>query len=131
MSTLAYLDSSALVKLVFEERESDALIEFLLPLDWISSALTRVEVLRSARRSGVDGAVARAQHVLSRMNFVRLDDAILAAAAGTEPRDLRSLDALHLVSALSLGPNLDGIVVYDRRLADAARHAGLTIWAPA
>jgi predicted nucleic acid-binding protein len=55
---------------------------------------------------------------------------LLTAAARVEPTSLRALDAIHLATALSLGHDLSGIVVYDRRLADAARGAGLTVWAP-
>jgi predicted nucleic acid-binding protein len=69
--------------------------------------------------------------VLDRIHVIRADDTMLAAAADIEPSTLRSLDAIHLVTALSLRPNLSGIVVYDRVLADAAGRAGLTVWAPA
>ena len=56
---------------------------------------------------------------------------MLAAAADVQPSRLRTFDSIHLVTALSLRPNLAGIVVYDSRLAGAARDAGLTVFAPA
>ena len=62
--------------------------------------------------------------------LVPVDDAILDAAASLEPRELRTLDALHLATALSLGDDLGAMLVYDVRLASAAQHAGLTVVAP-
>jgi predicted nucleic acid-binding protein len=56
---------------------------------------------------------------------------VLRDAAEVEPLSLRSLDAVHLATALSLQPELAGMIVYDHRLAAAARAAGLTVWAPA
>ena len=126
-----YLDSSALIKLVFEEAESAALYTFLADHPRrASSVLARVEVLRTVGRVE-DPAVTRDAHeLLRRVHLIRPDDAMLAAASALEPPTLRAFDAIHLVTALSLRPNLAGVVVYDRLLADAARAAGLTVWAP-
>jgi predicted nucleic acid-binding protein len=55
----------------------------------------------------------------------------VSRAVFIEPPSIPSLDAIHLATALSLEPDLSGMVVYDRRLADAARNAGLTVFAPA
>jgi predicted nucleic acid-binding protein len=55
----------------------------------------------------------------------------LADAARIDPLTLRSLDAVHLATAVALAADIEGMVVYDRRLAQAARDAGLTVWAPA
>lgn len=126
-----YLDSSALMKLVFEEVETPALETFLRdrPLR-VSSSLARVEVMRAARTVG-DALVSRhASHVLAAITLIAPDAALLAEAASVDPLWVRSLDAIHLATALALRPDIDGIVVYDLRLADAARHAGLTVWAP-
>jgi predicted nucleic acid-binding protein len=129
---IVYLDSSAIIKLVFEEEESAALCAFLVAYPTrATSVLAQVEVLRTIRRVQ-DLTVARdGREVLDRIHVIRADDTMLAAAADIEPSTLRSLDAIHLVTALSLRPNLSGIVVYDRVLADAAGRAGLTVWAPA
>jgi predicted nucleic acid-binding protein len=127
-----YLDSSALLKLIFEEDESDSLREFLAGHPQrASSSLARVEVLRTAGRVE-DPAVTRdASELLEGVHLIRPDDAMLVAAAEIGPSTLRSFDSIHLVTALSLRPNLTGIVVYDRQLAAAARDAGLTVFAPA
>jgi hypothetical protein len=126
-----YLDSSAILKLVFEESETTGLEAFLG--EWpihVSSALARVEVMRIAARVE-DRAVGReANRLLRAINLIRVDDAIIAAAAAIKPSGLRSLDALHLATAQTVGHHLAGMVVYDRRLAAAAQDHGIVVWAP-
>lgn len=126
-----YLDSSALIKLVFHEQETDALETFLRdrPVR-VSSALARVEVLRAARTVGDSLVTRHAAALLGAVELIAPGTGLLADAARLEPLTLRSLDAVHLATAVALLPDIDGMVVYDRRLADAARQAGLTVWAP-
>lgn len=130
---LLYLDSSALIKLVLPEKESRALLQSLA--DWpvrLSSELAAVEVVRAARRASADPAVEqRAVEILAGLHLLKIDSAVLDRASHLEPRTLRSLDALHLASALSLGEDLGAIVVYDTRLAAAATELGLRVLAPA
>ena len=130
--TLLYLDSSAIIKLIVKEPETDALFAFLR--EWselISSAIVRVEVLRALRRArGGGGAYHRGQDVLARLALVRLNEEIADTAAGLDPLELRALDAIHLASALSVRENLAGIVTYDIRLARAARSIPIRVWAP-
>ncbi len=106
------------------EAESDAL-RFLLR-DWptrVSCALARTEVPRAVR--GQDPkAVLRARALLSRTHLLHLDDPLLGAAAALDPQVLRSLDAIHLAAAQSLGETLGAIVTYDQRMADAAKVLG-------
>lgn len=126
-----YLDSSALVKLVLPEVESGALLESLSA--WpvrISSELARVEVVRAARRTTDLAAVQRAEEVLAGLYLLEIDRDILAQAARLEPQTLRSLDAVHLSSALSLGADLGPIVTYDSKMATAAAGCGLEVMAP-
>ncbi len=125
-----YVDSSALVKLAFEEPESKALRRYLQrkrPL--VSSALARTEVLRALLGEGDDG-LARGRAVLARVELVRVNDRILNAAAVLRPADLRSLDAVHLVTAQQLGSDLGQIVTYDERMLAAATQLGLRTAAP-
>jgi predicted nucleic acid-binding protein len=126
-----YLDSSALVKLVVTEPESAALRRYLRrrPLR-VSSALARVEVPRAVRAHG-RAAVARARAVLARLRLLRLDDALLDEAAELDGGVLRSLDAIHLASAATLGTELDAVLTYDRRMTEAARAMGIAVSAPA
>lgn len=129
---LVYLDSSALIKLIFEERETQVLAEFLTA--WpnrISSVLARVEVMITVRRVHDEDITRQARDVLDRLDLVCPDEDLFAAAAAIDPPVVRALDAIHLATAISLGHQLAGMVVYDLRLADAARRAGLTVWAPA
>ena len=127
-----YIDSSAILKLIFEEPETSALARFLERRpERVSSALARVEVLRIASRVD-DRAVQReALRVLKGVSLVRVDDGVVAAAATIAPAGLRSRDASHLATAQAFGHHLAGMVVYDRRLAAAAREHGITVWMPA
>lgn len=127
-----YLDSSALVKLVLPEAESNALLESLS--SWpvrVTSELARVEVVRAARRATPNPVVEqRAEEVLASLYLLKIDSDILSEAARLEPRTLRSLDAVHLASALSLGTDLGPIVTYDSNMATAAAGYGLEVLAP-
>ncbi|HEX2223385.1 MAG TPA: type II toxin-antitoxin system VapC family toxin [Thermoanaerobaculia bacterium] len=130
--TLLYLDSSALVKLVLPERETAAL-RSILPrfAGLVSSALAEVEVYRAIWRVSSNPKTRQnAGQVLARVNLLDLDNPILSMASALEPKTLRSLDALHLASALSLGTDLQALVTYDARLAEAARQTGLEVLAP-
>ena len=128
---LLYLDSSAIVKLVVPEAETKALRELLK--SWperVSSVVARIEVERVARRIGV-GAVRRARTVLSRIALVDLDEDVLRTAAALEPPELRTLDAIHLATAISLDPDLGALCAYDVRLGGAASSKTIDVLAPA
>ena len=128
-----YLDSSAIVKLVKRERESKALMRYLrknMADAKVTSALARVEVVRAVA-SGGPTAVAHARRQLARINQVNLDRRLLDTAATMVPATiLRSLDAIHLASALSIGADLRAVVTYDRRMSDAATSLGLGVESP-
>jgi predicted nucleic acid-binding protein len=130
---LAYLDSSALVKLVVAEPESTALIERLRA--WpqrVSSALALTELPRALARAGLGAAAhRRARSVLERLDLLAVDARILTAAATLEPGDLRTLDAIHLASALAVREDLEVVVTYDRRMRAAAERMRLDVSAPA
>ncbi len=132
MSRLLYLDSSAIVKTIIAEAETPALLATLA--DWpdrVSSALARVEVPRALRRAGAPAAVfRRAEETLRRLLLIWLDDDVLEVAAGLDPESLRTLDAIHLATALSVRSDLQAVVTYDLRFARAAVHARLLVWAP-
>ncbi len=130
---VVYLDASAIVKLVVEERESRALSAMMRSWpEQVSSALTLTEVPRALSRMGARAStLGRAERVLERIALIRLDVDILRAAGRLPFPRLRALDALHLASALSLGGELQGIVTYDVRLAEAAIDSGLEVLAPA
>lgn len=128
---MVYLDASAIVKLVVAEPESPALRgELARDAEWVSSALARVEVLRALRRTGATPDSFRfAEELLARMALVAVDQPVLNAAASAEPAGLRSLDALHLATVLSL-VGVGAFVGYDQRLNAAVAAAGLPVLSP-
>jgi len=125
-----YLDSSAVVKLVVRETETDALRSYLQTAGPLAtSILTTVEVARAVARVASDsGDVVAA--VLGGMAIVGFDGTIAVRAAALEPTTLRTLDAVHLATALELAGELTAFVCYDDRLASAARALGLPVVAP-
>ncbi len=127
------MDASALVKRVMGEPESASLESMLAVAEWtVTSIVADVEVHRAVVRAGGDAALHRqAAAVLESVDLVALGPAVIVAARTLESRSLRALDAIHLASALELGDELEEFVVYDRRLADAARALGLTVIVPA
>ena len=126
---LAYLDTSAFVKTIVAEPESDQLARWLAdrPLR-VSCALLRTEAIRALRPHGAD-AVTAARRQLRAVRLVRLDDRLLDAA-GDVPGEIRALDAIHLAAALSLGSDLDVLVTYDRRMEAVASELGITVVSP-
>ncbi|MEX1169343.1 MAG: type II toxin-antitoxin system VapC family toxin [Chloroflexota bacterium] len=126
-----YLDSSAFVKVVVEETETAALRAFLSSNNArrVSSALLRTEALRAIRHLGPD-ALATVREGLRRVDLIGIDGRILDAAGTLEPQVLRTLDAIHLATAMAVGDDLDVIVTYDDRMVDAARLLGLSTATP-
>jgi predicted nucleic acid-binding protein len=127
-----YLDTSAILKLIVVEPESEALLQALdSRADRVSSVLASVEVHRSLRRLRAPRAAReRAAAILSAVVMVRVDDPVLERASAFEDATLRALDAVHLATALSLGDDPDAFFTYDRRLARAAAALGLAVLHP-
>ena len=130
MSAL-YLDSSAFVKLVVEETETAAVRSLLArrASRRVSSALLRTEALRAVRHLGPD-ALTIVRGGLRRVDLIAIDDRILDSAGTLEPRVLRTLDAIHLATAIAVGDDLEAIVTYDERMVEAARLLGLSTATP-
>ena len=133
---LFYADASALVKLVLDEPESDALRAFLAGADLVSSELVLAEVPRATRRAAAhdpqlpqDALLARSSDVLGALALLPLDRAVLLAAGAFAEPAVRTLDAIHVAAALEVAPT-DGFLSYDERQAAAARLAGLRTVAP-
>jgi predicted nucleic acid-binding protein len=128
-----YLDSSALVKLVKREAESEALRRFLRRHRTdgrVTSVLARVEVVRAVGAGG-PAAIAHARRQLARVDQINLDRDLLDAAATLGPATiLRSLDAIHLAAARSMGAELRSVLTYDLRMQNAALALGITVEAP-
>jgi hypothetical protein len=126
-----YLDSSAFVKLVVEEAETTALRSYVagIPARRTSSVLLRTEALRAVRHLGPD-ALATVREGLRRVDLIAIDDRILDVAGTLEPGVLRTLDAIHVATALAVGDDLQAIVSYDDRMIAAARLMGLPTATP-
>ena len=129
---LAYLDASAIVKLVLPEAETGVLYDFLREApDRVSSVVAAIEVPRAVRRAGATArSMDRADRVLARIDLLELDDPIRTRAAALETVGLRTLDAIHVSSALEIGRDVACLVTYDERQARAARSEGLTVFSP-
>lgn len=129
---MIYLDSSALLKLVHDEAESAALADWLAartgtPI--VSSALAKVEVVRACRRIN-PATLTEATALLAGLDLIPLSGAVIDQAADGGGAMLRSLDAIHLASALSIRAEITAFVAYDHRLAEAASTAGLELLVP-
>ncbi len=126
---MLYLDTSAVVKLLVAERESPALREYLGDRDWASSALLQTELIRALAR--VDPSLLpRAVDLLERPNLLAIGTRVLDSAARLSPPSLRSLDAIHLASALEIRDELTAFVAYDDRLLAAASALGMPVASP-
>ena len=129
---MIYLDSAAVVKLVHAEPESSALRDWLdqrAETGWISSVLTEIESFRALARYA-PGTVSRLPAVLDLIDLIDLEPPIRVLAQAVRPATVRSLDAIHLGTALNARRTLTSFVTYDKRLLDAARTAGLPAGSP-
>lgn len=136
-SDVLYLDSSAIVKLILEEPESDALSRAIRGATRLSSELALAEVPRGVARGALGGPpdefrrlVVAAEAMVARLALVELTRAVLTDAGTIGPRRLRTLDAIHVASARSLGDSLGSFVSYDGRQLEAASKAGLPVLSP-
>ncbi len=129
--TVAYLESSALVKLVVLEPESDALHDVIATHEQlVTSELAVVELGRAARRARGKRGVDRAGEILGALHLAPIDRAVLARARGLAPLTLRSLDAIHVATAIELDIDDLVFVAYDARCLDAAESVGLAVTSP-
>jgi len=133
---LYYADASALVKLILDEPESDALRRFLVESDLVSSELVLTEAPRAVRRAtaagrrlSLDRLLERTDETLDAVALVPVDRDLLLTAGSLDEPAIRALDAIHICSALVALPH-DGVVTYDERQAALARLAGLRTVAP-
>jgi len=126
-----YLDTSAYLKLVVTAAGTRALRRWLTNAkpQLVASELLRTEALRAARRHS-PGALREARRRLAAVTLLSVTSEICDRAVDLDPSILRSLDAIHLATALSLGDELEGIVTYDERLAAAAHVHGVAVLAP-
>ena len=130
---MLYLDTSAVVKLVRREPETDALADWPddhQPTPWVSSTLVEVELPRTLRRTD-SSLLTRVPAVIARIARYEIDDVVRAAAAAFPDPELRSLDAIHLATATAIfARSLIAFVCYDQHLLSAATAARLPVQSP-
>lgn len=130
MTKVAYVDTSALVKLVLDEADSPQMRGWYIEAERVLvSQIGIIETQRAAARRQHDPVHLRV--ILESIESIDLDPAIERTAATVGPASLKTLDAIHLATALALMPELDAFVTYDDRLAEAARGLGLPVVRPA
>jgi predicted nucleic acid-binding protein len=129
---MIYLDTSAALKLVVAEPETESLELWMaerVGIPRVSSRLLRIEMLRAVAR-GAPHRMGRANAVLSAIALLSMDD-VAPTADVIGDSGLRSLDAIHLATAHEVRAELSAFVCYDKRLRDSAHALGLPVEAPA
>ena len=133
---VAYLDSSAAVKLAHRENCSEALVAWLnarADLVMVSSVLVEVELQRALFRYD-PAALAHVPGVVARLVRIELSEGIRSIAAAYRHATLRTLDAIHLATACfvssHIGQTLDAFVAYDARLNEFALGEHLRVVSP-
>ena len=126
-----YLDTSAAAKIIVEEAETDAIITYLDTLaeddTIVSSALLETELRRIAVRLTLEQSAV--SEVLGRIDLVDPPRSLFYEAGLLPGANLRSLDALHLATAVRV--SADTFVAYDARLLTSAHELGLRTASPA
>jgi predicted nucleic acid-binding protein len=127
---VAYADTSALAKLVLDEPEAAHFADAFSSQDRVlTSIVGAVELERAARRARGEDGGRQVAMILDRLTLVRVSDEVRRVAARMAPSRLRTLDAIHLASAMEPG-RAGPFYCYDRRLCDAALAAGLPVESP-
>jgi uncharacterized protein len=130
---MIYLDSAAVVKLVHPEPESQALRDWLderAETAWVSSVLVEIESFRALARYAPQ-AVVRLHPVLDQIDLIDFSPRMRILAQTVQPVTVRSLDTIHLGTALAIRPDLTSFVTYDKRLLDTVASSGLRVDSPA
>jgi uncharacterized protein len=130
---MLYLDSAAVVKLVHAEPGSAALRAWLdkrAESAWMSSVLVEIEAFRALARYAPE-AVTRLHPVLDQIELIDMSPRVRTLAQTVRPPTVRSLDAIHLGTALTVRRSLTSFITYDKRLLEAAAAAGLPADSPA
>lgn len=137
-STVAYLDASAVVKLVAKEAQGVELRAFLEGIErTVSSAMLETEVRRAVRRRApdddsqeLDRMLHATEQVLAGLFLFAVDREVLLRAGDLQHPLLRSLDAIHLATALSVPSRPVAFVSYDERQTEVAEELGLSVATP-
>jgi len=124
-----YLDSSAILKLIFQDDESAALVR-AIKNQCATSSISRIEVVRTIQCTNPE-ILGFAKVELSKLILVPISHAVIRIAesfAGLAT--LRSLDAIHVASALLMQDSIEGLITYDIQMARNAKELGLVVHSP-
>ena len=130
---MIYLDTSAFLTTVLDEAESAALLEYLHGHpdgQLVSSGLLAVEARRAVLRHR-PARLPRTDVLLGQVEQIGISDAVIESAGRLPDPMLRSLDAIHLATALLIRDDVEALLTYDARLREAAQSHGLPTVAPA
>lgn len=124
-----YLDSSAILKTIFDEQERPDLLRFLNSQS-TSSRLSKIEVRRTVARL-VPTKTAEVNLELDKINFLPISNPILMAAENFSSEiTLRTLDAIHIATVMSLEGSIEGFITYDRQMITNAKLLGIKVISP-
>ena len=124
-----YLDSSAILKTIFDEQERPDLLRFLNSQS-TSSRLSKIEVRRTVARL-VPTKTAEVNLELDKINFLPISNPILMAAENfSSELTLRTLDAIHIATVMSLEGSIEGLITYDRQMIANAKLLGIKVISP-
>lgn len=124
-----YIDSSAILKFIIKEAESEAVVS-ISRARFITSELSRVEVKRAILRYEPN-ALKVAENILDNFNFVKIDSQTLVQAERLPERiNLRALDAIHIAVASKMALKINSILTYDKQMAKAAKALGFEVLSP-
>jgi len=132
---MIYMDTSALTKLLIAEPETPELRNWLTSqIDQgdsaATSALGRVELMRTVARYGDISQADRARYLLDGLDILPLTEPMMSLAESIGPATLRSLDAIHLAAAAYFDQELTAFVTYDHRLMTGCRDIGIATASP-
>ena len=124
-----YLDSSAILKTIFDEKERPDLLRFLNSQS-TSSRLSKIEVRRTVARL-VPTKTAEVNLELDKINFLPISNPILMTAENFSSEiTLRTSDAIHIATVMSLEGSIEGLITYDRQMIANAKLLGIKVISP-
>ncbi len=129
---VVYVDTSAVAKLLVVEAETAALRRWLASRPRrASSAVIQTELMRLARRAGQPRLAGVARRLWTRLDLIAVDAEVLERAGTLDPTEMRTLDAIHLATALGIKRELGAVLTYDHRMLAAAALLGIPTVSPA
>ena len=124
-----YIDSSAIIKLIIKEEESQALLR-VINQKMFTSVLAKVEVARTLARSGTSITKVRDQ-VMHHLDFLPISEEVINLIEEIPlPRQVRSLDSIYIGSAHLISELIDGVITYDKDMQQALTQLGIIWLAP-